>query len=259
MEDKLLETNENVMGQIYSIENIKNKKKYVGQTLTHRKNKSKYRPFGYIGRFKDHLSEAVCNTKKKQCSYLNNAIRAYGKDSFKVSLLHTCDKNDLDHWEKYYIQQENTLYPNGYNLTKGGKTFVREKAVDILQTPILPSKSRGGSINRSDSTKNRISERLKEYYNKQENVEKRMLLTQTQHNKQKLERFLNEKIDLNNLDQYLRFQNRKSGPVVKVVVNKKEATFVGKHQTLEELTSRAIEFLQCIAESATLSNCSGNP
>ena len=259
MEEKILDSKENVRGQIYLIQNTSTNKNYVGQTLTHRKNHSKYRPFGYIGRFKDHISEAVCNTKKNQCRYLNNAIRAYGKDSFKVSLLHTCEIDDLDYWEKYYIQEKNTLYPNGYNLTKGGKTLDQEEAKDIQQEPTLPPKMRGGCISRSEETRKLISERLKDSCNTHEFVEKRMLLTQIQHNKQKIDRFKNESIDLMNLDQYLRFQNRKSGPLVKVVVNKKEATFVGKHQTLEELTARAIEFLHSVAESATLSNCSGNP
>ena len=42
-----------------------NNKIYVGQAVTHRLNKNKYRYFGYEGRFKDHISEAINNTKKK--------------------------------------------------------------------------------------------------------------------------------------------------------------------------------------------------
>ena len=67
MTDILLD-NSNVVGHIYKITNIKTNKIYIGQTLSHRKNRGKYRPFGYEGRFKDHLSEALCNSKKKQCT-----------------------------------------------------------------------------------------------------------------------------------------------------------------------------------------------
>ena len=111
-----------VIGHIYLIERIGKKSKYyVGQSVSHRKNHGKYRPFGYEGRFRDHVSEALCNTKKKQCWYLNNAIRRYGKDAFNVSLLETCALTNMDEREQYYIQEYNSLYPNGYNLTTGGK------------------------------------------------------------------------------------------------------------------------------------------
>ena len=42
--DKILESNSNVFGEIYLITN-------VGQTLSHRLNHGKYRPFGYKCRF----------------------------------------------------------------------------------------------------------------------------------------------------------------------------------------------------------------
>jgi hypothetical protein len=87
MNNKLLETNRGVTGHIYRITNTQTNKIYIGQTLSHRKNRGKYRPFGYMGRFYDHSSEALCNTKKKQCTYLNNAIRMYGKDAFHCELL----------------------------------------------------------------------------------------------------------------------------------------------------------------------------
>lgn len=41
-----------------------------------------------MGRFYDHISEAINNTKNKQCMYLNNAIRKYGKDNFTCKLLY---------------------------------------------------------------------------------------------------------------------------------------------------------------------------
>ena len=111
-----------VSGHIYLITNKINNKKYVGQTRSHRLNHKKYRPFGYIGRLKDHISEALCNTKKNQCKYLNNAIRKYGKEKFDVELLLICDIKNLNMYEKLMINTYNTFYPCGYNLTKGGQT-----------------------------------------------------------------------------------------------------------------------------------------
>jgi hypothetical protein len=97
-------------------------KQYIGQTVTHRKNNNKYRFHGYIGRFNDHISEAIRNTRKDgACSYLNCAIRKYGKERFTVEIVELCLPEDLDDREKLYIKLYNTLSPNGYNLTTGGK------------------------------------------------------------------------------------------------------------------------------------------
>ena len=47
-----------ITGEIYKITNKISNKLYVGQTLSHRKNKGKYRPFGHIARLNDHISES---------------------------------------------------------------------------------------------------------------------------------------------------------------------------------------------------------
>lgn len=55
--DKILlpEEKSNITGHIYLMTNIITKKYYIGQTRSHRLNKSKYRPFGYKKRFDDHI------------------------------------------------------------------------------------------------------------------------------------------------------------------------------------------------------------
>ena len=75
-----------VTGEIYKITNLINNKCYVGQTRSHRLNRDKYRPFGYIGRFKDHISKATHTSKKSTCKYLNNALLKYGIENFKCEL-----------------------------------------------------------------------------------------------------------------------------------------------------------------------------
>lgn len=78
---------DHVTGEIYIMTNQKNGKQYVGQVRSHRLNCAYYKPFGYKRRLADHTSEAMCNTKKKQCGYLNNAIRKHGPENFTVELL----------------------------------------------------------------------------------------------------------------------------------------------------------------------------
>ena len=160
--NEILELNEKdkLKGEVYRITNNIDKTYYIGQTMSHRKNKGKYRPFGYIGRFNDHISEALNNTKKKQCTYLNNAIRKYGKEQFSVELLEICDVSSLNDREIYYIKENNSLFPNGYNLTKGGKTnkYIKVENESELRNP----KKRGRNFGfvHKDSTREKMSERL---------------------------------------------------------------------------------------------------
>ena len=51
----------------------------------------------------------------------SNSIRKHGWHNFKVEILvDNVPEEDLDNLEDYYIELKDTLYPNGYNLTKGG-------------------------------------------------------------------------------------------------------------------------------------------
>jgi group I intron endonuclease len=109
--------------EIYKIINYTTGKIYVGQAVSHILNHSRYRPYGYEGRFRCHISEAF-STKKNQCHYLNNAIRKYGIADFGVELIECCEVSLSDEKETYYIKEFNSLYPNGYNLKNGGCVFI---------------------------------------------------------------------------------------------------------------------------------------
>ena len=237
-------------GHIYCITNERNQKQYVGQAQSHRKNKGTYKYFGYEGRFRDHVSEAICNTKKKQCWYLNNAIRLHGKEAFKVELLIECPLEEMDTWEHFYIAKLNTYYPDGYNLTLGG--HVLEKASHAETIPTQTPAKRGGSVHRTETTRKRISEAVGKTTNSPEICLKRMKDTQHQHHERKVERFAGCTIDLDNLDKYIRTRSRS----VIVTIDDKQTRFVGKHDTLDALVQRARDFL---IEVATLPNCSGKP
>jgi len=255
--NSILNDNSQVLGQIYLITNTINNTQYVGQTVSHRKNHNKYRPFGYIGRFNDHISEAVCNTKKTQCTYLNNAIRHYGKESFKAVLILTCLKEDLDILEEQYIKEYNTLYPNGYNLTKGGKTFTTTPIES--SSPKEAPKKRGGCTARSPETRAKMTESLKIVMGTPEARQEQMLRSQKQHSDAKLSRFKDVTFDLENVEQYIKIRKSNGSTFIRIKIGDKLTSIVGKYNTLEELKEKAIEFMKSVNTSATLPNCSGTP
>lgn len=150
-----------IMGHIYKITNTKTNKIYIGQTGSHRKNHDKYRPFGFTCRFNDHMSEAFCNTKRKQCTYLNNALRKYGKEVFTCDLLEICKYCEMSERETFYIKKLNSLYPMGYNLTTGGKVFkstdYENKNKNINQ---VSKRGRDFGYKHKESTRAKIKERI---------------------------------------------------------------------------------------------------
>ena len=244
--NEILESISGVVGCIYQITNTTNNKNYVGQAMSHRKNRGKYKPFGHEGRFRDHISEAICNTKKKQCRYLNNAIRLHGKDVFNVVLLKTCPLVEIDKWEQHYIQELNTYYPNGYNLTRGGKTILKADAKDIHVPVTNPPRARGGCTCRTEATRDLISKGIQNALKSDSARENLMKRSQVQHNIQKLERFRGVSIDKSNLDQYISTKHINGHLAVILKVDGKMTSFVGKYETLENLKERAIEFLKVL-------------
>lgn len=85
-------------------------KSYVGQTEG-----------SYLVRWKKHVNSAKRGDDSHGCPLLNNAIRKYGANHFKVKVIKTCTKDELDNYETHYIKKYHTLKPNGYNIQEGGK------------------------------------------------------------------------------------------------------------------------------------------
>ena len=189
--------------EIYKITNISSGKIYVGQAVSHILNHKRYRPYGYEGRFRCHISEAFSN-KKNQSHYLNNSIRKYGVSDFEVELLEYCELENADEREIYYIQFLNTLYPNGYNLKNGGKIFTH-----------------------SDESKKRVSNGVISYY-KEKKEERFKNIKNIDHDIEKYIKPLNK-------------YNEQYGWYV--YIDRKKADFGGVHITLEESKKSAIEFI----------------
>lgn len=96
-----------MQGIIYCITNLKNNKKYIGQTRT-----------SLAVRYNHHLTKS----RENNPSGIAAAIKKYGEDNFTVKEIAKCPIKELDMLEVYYIKKYNT-YENGYNRTLGGQGF----------------------------------------------------------------------------------------------------------------------------------------
>lgn len=97
----------NMIGKIYMITSP-SQKKYIGQTTD-----------SVEKRWDQHKKNAYANRNK--CVYIERAIRKYGIEKMNFDILLICPKDELDYYETKFIEFYNTLSPNGYNLTTGGK------------------------------------------------------------------------------------------------------------------------------------------
>lgn len=205
---------------IYLIKNIKNNKCYIGQAVSHILNHKRYRPYGITGRFNSHISEAF-STKIKQCLYLNNAIRKYGKESFKVILLDSVKSENGDNREIELIKEHNTLCPNGYNLCTGGK-----------------------STTLTNESRKKISKSVSKLFDEN-----------------KLKRFEKVKIpiniDINSVICPLRRNDNQYGWYV--YINRTKADFGGVHISLEESKQYATEFVKKLINIRETSYNDGKP
>jgi group I intron endonuclease len=88
---------------VYLITNRVNGKQYVGQTVQTLKQ-----------RWDKH-------NVNDNCPAMAKAIKKYGRESFDIETLHTCEtKEEMDFVEIFYISLLSTKPPYGYNLTDGG-------------------------------------------------------------------------------------------------------------------------------------------
>jgi len=72
----------------------------------------------HIDRWKQHIKQS----KKNASSLLHKKLLEYGVDKFSIEKICECDAEDVGNREIRYIQEYNTLIPNGYNMQKGGSS-----------------------------------------------------------------------------------------------------------------------------------------
>lgn len=241
-----LDNKSKVKGEIYMITNNKNGKSYIGQTVTHRKNKGNYRPFGYVSRLNDHISEALCNTKKNQCVYLNNAIRKYGKDVFSVTLLVDCNKEELDDKEKYFIKKFDSLFPNGYNLTKGGQCIPNIKLNNNSKIKKSSKRGRDYGYKHKSSTKKLMSERLKDISIEQDRHNKMKNVMTNFYDNKKVQ-ILSNYVLSDNLEQYIKPIHRKTDKLLHdyvIKINGRKLTVRSKNESLDSKYNRLLNILK---------------
>ena len=61
---------------------------------------------------------------------LYKAFKKYGIEHFYIEEIEEVENDLLDEREKYWINKENSLVPNGYNIDKGGQGQHNTKPVD---------------------------------------------------------------------------------------------------------------------------------
>ena len=89
---------------IYSITNKLNEKKFIAQSIN------------IYERWKQHKRNF-----KNTSTPLYDDMREYGIENFEFKVIEKCPIYLLNDKEKQYIALYNTMIPNGYNRTQGGR------------------------------------------------------------------------------------------------------------------------------------------
>ena len=115
-------------GIIYKVENKITHEVYIGQTISPRGFKGRYR---FKGSGVERMYKYYKHFQDRNGYYnehLFRAINKYGFDSFEVDEVHdvASSKEELNKKEKYYIEKYDS-FKHGYNNTYGGDSFPKGK------------------------------------------------------------------------------------------------------------------------------------
>lgn len=146
-----------IYGIIYVIFSTVDHLEYVGKTrktmhdrrLSHQSD---------LKRFKTYV-HTPGTRKRNFCTYLYRAMIKHGPGKFTMRQIDVAySKKELDDLETYYIEERNTLAPNGYNLTTGGDGgYVHSPEITAL---ISENTKKGIHANIDKLRKNELSKGL---------------------------------------------------------------------------------------------------
>jgi hypothetical protein len=177
---------------------------------------------------------------------LNNAIRKNGKDVFKVDLIKYCKVEELDLLEKQYITEYKTLFPDGYNLTNGGKTQYVKLVQNNQELNEFKKRGRNFGYKHENKTKEKMSQRLKKLCDN-ETVKTRMKETMKQYyDDQKAKIISTYNLDDEN-DKYIKeVKNKTTGKLYNYIIkiNGRKLTLATQNETLEQKYNRLNAILE---------------
>lgn len=137
---------------IYKIENLVNGKLYFGKTVDYEKRKA------------SHIRALDGGYHRN--NYLQSAWKKYGAESFRFSFVCGCSEQELNDLEKSFIADNDSLAPNGYNLTVGGEgvrglIWSEESRKRISESRRGKPRAPRREENVSDTTREKISASMK--------------------------------------------------------------------------------------------------
>lgn len=186
-----------------------NNKCYIGQTS-----------YSTEFRWKSHIHDSK-QLDGGRCRLLNNAIRKYGSENFKVETILVCSIEESDYYEEQFIYAYNSNDPLfGYNLRCGGNL---SKLAD--STKELMSKNR----------------QIKPHFTKPHTEESKKKISESLIDKVK--RVGHENQDLPKYIKFINWSDRKGYAIVSHP-SCKIKYFVSKKSSFEENFEKASEFLK---------------
>jgi group I intron endonuclease len=142
------------MGYIYKITHKDSGRMYIGQTSGN-----------LHDRWRNHCKN------NSNCTYLKNSIKKYGKYSFNWEIICICFDEDLNRFEREYIEKYKTLAPLGFNLSSGGNNGNKHHAETKVKISVSVKRAKNSpdfihpryqlGKPHTTETKNKISEKLK--------------------------------------------------------------------------------------------------
>ncbi len=230
-------------GEIYCLTSPSGKQ-YIGQCVILDSNRMSN---GTKRRWKSHVREA--NKYKHKGSWLlNNAIRKYDENNFKVESLISCHVSKLNYYEKLFIKGYNTLKPNGYNLVAGGnssltnlgKKYMARTSIEI-QTYIMYYECNGSTGYRVCHPDLPSKGFISALYTMEEKLEMAQKYIETGKCHDGLLPRLRKNEEENSFPKYVK--SKRGGYVVESP-ERGYKTFTNQNYTQEENLAMAIEFLE---------------